>query len=275
MKKRAIIEKEIGETPLQAIQKWKAQHPAYADVPASYAGRLDPMASGKLLILFGEECKREKKYRGLDKEYEIEVLLDLETDTGDVLGLASYKGMDTHTDAQRINKALEKEKGTHTIPYPIFSSKTVNGKPLFLYALSGTLSDITIPTHEERIYQIALQKFERMSGEEIAKRIAVLLARTPCTNEPSKELGANFRIDAVQKKWNEIFASMPNRKFQLLHLTVVCGSGAYMRTLAGRIGTSLGTSALALSIKRTRIGTYIPLWKRFGLFKSLFSFRVL
>ena len=47
------------------------------------------MASGKLLILIGDECKNQKKYFGLDKEYEFEVLFGVESDTGDVLGLIS------------------------------------------------------------------------------------------------------------------------------------------------------------------------------------------
>src|ERR1700690_1688517 len=51
MKRHVVIEKEIGETPLMALSRWKHAHPEYTEVSASYAGRLDPMARGKLLIL--------------------------------------------------------------------------------------------------------------------------------------------------------------------------------------------------------------------------------
>ncbi|MBU2330236.1 hypothetical protein KKG57_02105, partial [Patescibacteria group bacterium] len=86
MKKYVVLEKPVGQTPLEALRLFQERSPIYKDVPLSYAGRLDPMASGKLLVLIGEECKKQKKYHGLDKEYVIEVLLDIGTDTGDVLG---------------------------------------------------------------------------------------------------------------------------------------------------------------------------------------------
>lgn len=46
MKRFVVLEKPTGETPLMAIKRWKIANPEYSEVPASYAGRLDPMASG-------------------------------------------------------------------------------------------------------------------------------------------------------------------------------------------------------------------------------------
>jgi tRNA U55 pseudouridine synthase TruB len=40
-----------------------------------------PMASGKLLVLLGEECKHQENYHSLDKEYEFSVLLGIGSDT--------------------------------------------------------------------------------------------------------------------------------------------------------------------------------------------------
>jgi len=261
MKRFVVLDKGVGETPLGAIQEWKKRNPAYANVSASYAGRLDPMASGKLLVLLGNECKRQRVYTGLDKEYEIEVLLDLGSDTGDVLGLSEYAVKETYPDASAVAATIHSEHGTHTQAYPIFSSKTVAGKPLFLHALEGTLSDIEVPTHPERIYSIHHQSSYRIPASELKTKISALLDRVPRTTEPSKRLGEDFRIDSIRARWESLFKTMPKRDFAVLRLRVVCASGTYMRSLAGRIGTSLGTTALALSIKRTKIGTFIPLWK--------------
>ena len=149
MLRYALIEKEVGQTPLQALKVWKEQNPAYKNISASYAGRLDPMASGKLLILLGDECKKQKSYTKLDKEYEIEVLLDVGSDTGDALGLVEYAGRHTRYDHNALLNALRAEVGRHMRPYPHFSSKTVGGKPLFLHALEGSLSAVNVPEHEE------------------------------------------------------------------------------------------------------------------------------
>lgn len=253
MKKTLILEKRIGQTPLEAIQEWKSMHPEYATIPASYAGRLDPMASGKLLVLLGDECKRQTDYIGLDKEYETEVLLGVGSDTGDILGLVE-SGNEHSSSDEEIEAALASEVGTHTLPYPIYSSKTVRGKPLFLYALEGTLDAIEIPTHQETIHSIELLDQDRLSEVELATRIESLLALAPISDEPSKELGADFRIHAVRESWAE--ALTHHRTYEVLHLRVFCGSGTYMRSLAGRIGEHLGSKALALSIHRTKIGNF-------------------
>ena len=94
------------------------------------------------------------------------------------------------------------------------------------------------------------------------ERVTSLLALAPTSDEPSKALGADFRIDAVKKSWRQVFAHP--RSYQVLSLTVSCGSGTYMRSLAARIGASLGTRALALSIRRTRIGPgwFDRLWQQ-------------
>jgi tRNA pseudouridine(55) synthase len=256
MKPYIVIQKEVGETPLMALQKWKQGNPAYENISASYAGRLDPMAEGKLLILLGDECKKQKRYTGLDKEYEIEVLLDVESDTGDALGLVEYSGTETVVKERKLEQILKTERGAHQRRYPKFSSKTVNGKPLFLHTLEGTVGDIEIPEHEERIYKSRVQSITKISSEAFAARINTFLAKVPKSDESSKKLGADFRIDTVRASWEKLSSEAGVREFTILSLRVTCGSGTYMRSLAGRIGEALGTRALALSIKRTTIGKY-------------------
>ncbi len=261
MKRRTILWKKSGETPLQAIEAWKREHPDYMPLPATYAGRLDPMAEGKLLVLFGEECKRQKQYHALDKEYEIEVLFDIESDTGDALGLASLQETETVVEQEKLSTVLKQEQGVHERAYPIFSSKTVQGKPLFLHALEGTIGAIEIPTHTEHLYTLSVQERYRLDSDTLKTRIEAFLSRVPKTNEPSKMLGADFRITEVRESWMRVFAHAKERSFAVLKLRVECASGAYMRTLASRIGEAFQTKALALSIKRTRIGK-----RYFGMF---------
>lgn len=267
MKKYVVIEKPVGQTPLEAIRVYQEQHQEYRDIPMSYAGRLDPMASGKLLVLVGEECKRQKKYHGLDKEYIIEVVLDIGTDTGDVLGMATHAETSSKPTESEFKDALSKVTGTAEVPYPAFSSKTVNGKPLFLYSLEGNLDSIEIPTHTEEVFSITPLKSELVQSSVLQKRISETLSLVPRSTEPSKELGADFRQDAVRESWRELFTAYPDRTYCVYTLRVACGSGTYMRTLAGRIAHVLGTKGCALSIHRTKIGKRIsvagiPLWIR-------------
>lgn len=244
------IEKRVGKTPLQALTHFVETHPEYDRMPATYAGRLDPMASGKLMLLFGEECKNKERYLGRDKEYEIEVLLGVGSDTGDVLGIVTSQ--QKTVGRKEVEDALRQEVGSYERAYPAFSSKTVRGKPLFLYALEGTLDMIEIPKHIETIHAITLLDVSEVSTDELKKRVTSLLALAPVSNEPSKALGADFRIREVRASWENVFATP--RDYHVLTIRVSCGSGAYMRSLAERIGASLKGKALALSIHRTRIG---------------------
>jgi tRNA pseudouridine(55) synthase len=259
MQKFVVLDKKIGETPLARLATWQKEHPEFRDTPLSYAGRLDPMASGKLLVLIGNECKRQAVYTKLDKEYEVEVLLDIASDTGDVLGLPTYANAISNPKARVITRALQLELGTHERAYPIFSSKTVKGRPLFRYALEGTLSSIEVPLHLEQVYAIKYLETYKIQKNALSERISKLLDQVPRTDEPSKKLGEDFRVDAVRAEWGALFTKLPPREFQVIKIVVTCASGAYMRTLAGRIGGSLGTKALAFSITRTTIGKYLRL----------------
>ncbi len=256
MKRYVVLDKKIGRTPLETLNEWKAAHPQYRELPAAYAGRLDPMASGKLLVLLGDECKHQKRYTGLDKEYVVSVVLDLSTDTGDTLGLPTYGELESNPYRARIVEALRAELGSRTHAYPAYSSKTVNGTPLFLHALRGTLHTIEIPTHTETIHHITLEQLYHLPTENVSAYIQKALSVVPKDDAPSKVEGADFRQDEIRAAWHALFTSMPERTFVVLKLRVACGSGAYMRSLAERIGRTLGTTALALSIHRTKIGTY-------------------
>src|SRR5690242_6674833 len=83
--------KTLGETPLECIQRFKKENPEFEKVNMTYAGRLDPMAEGLLLVLSGELVKEKEKYLDLPKTYIVEVLWGVETDTLDILGILGSK----------------------------------------------------------------------------------------------------------------------------------------------------------------------------------------
>lgn len=248
-----VIHKKRGQTPLEALEAWRKDNPSLAHLPATYAGRLDPMAEGKLLLLLGDECKKREKYLGLDKEYVVEVALGSSTDTGDLLGLPVL-GTQVSVDESRLRKILRSFVGSEELPYPAFSSKTVSGKPLFQYALEGTLNTVSIPTHAERIYRLELLDTRTLSADAFSARVAEDLSLVPRTGDPAKRLGADFRQDAVRAAWQG--ALEEKREWPIVRIRVTCASGTYMRTLATRIGEALNSRAFALSITRTRLGRY-------------------
>jgi tRNA pseudouridine(55) synthase len=250
--------KAVGETPLLALERLRRERNIPPSVPLAYAGRLDPMASGQLLILVGDECKVQERYHSLDKEYVFEVLLGVGSDTHDVLGIVT-RGTAIHPTEETVRVVLENLTGTITLPYPHFSSKTVEGKPLHTWALEGKLGDIAIPTKTSRIHSLTLTSVRTLRGVAIHAEVMEKIATIPTVRDPRKALGRDFRRTEVRESWNTLIEGEENTEYTILTLRCIASSGTYMRTLASTIGEKLGTTALAYSIDRTRIGRYLPI----------------
>ena len=56
------IYKPIGVTPVQLVEKYKKENSI--DEKVSFAGRLDPMAHGEMVLLVGDECKKQDSFFG-------------------------------------------------------------------------------------------------------------------------------------------------------------------------------------------------------------------
>src|SRR5690606_694247 len=131
--------------------------------------------------------------------------------------------------------ALRAERGSYERAYPAFSSKPLRGEPLFLHALRGTLASHELPTHTETIYRIDLVEQQALSVAELEVRVRAVLSLVPKTLEPSKTLGADFRITAVKESWETLCRQARGREFSRVRLRVACSSGTYMRSLAARL----------------------------------------
>lgn len=262
-------EKQLGETPLQALERLRREKRLPKEIPLAYAGRLDPMASGKLLILVGDECKVQEKYHALDKEYIFEILLGVSSDTHDVLGITT--GSDpVHPSRANVKAVLRELVGTITLPYPHFSAKTVQGKPLHMWTLEGKLDTIALPTKTSKIHILSLKTIRTIDTGALGREIAEKIESVPTVTDERKALGRDFRRTDVRASWGTVFTSYPNETYTILTIRCVASSGTYMRTLASIIGEKLGTRGLAYSIHRTRIGRFLPLPFLGGFFMKTF-----
>jgi tRNA pseudouridine55 synthase len=147
------IYKKAGETLAELLIRFRQELLLSPVVPVTYAGRLDPMAEGLVLLLVGTYCKRKDEFLGLDKAYTFEVLFGVATDSYDMLGLITDTKEILPTE-EEIQKAISEIKNKTIFSYPPFSSKPVDGVPLFTHAKEGALPEILpeIKTLERMIY---------------------------------------------------------------------------------------------------------------------------
>lgn len=208
------VYKNLGETPLQCLERYRLEAGIEPDIPMTYAGRLDPMAEGDMIILVGEECKGKDKFLPMKKEYEVEFLLGIETDTYDLLGL--FQNESEVTD-------IVIKKGVFTQPYPPFSSKKFSGGKA--------------ETKEVEIYDYRVLDKRTISKEELHNQIKTRIALVK----------REFRQKEILAAWEVYFAQTKKTEYRLIKAWVFASSGTYIRSIAHR------NHSLAYSIKRTSI----------------------
>lgn len=240
--------KPIGKTPLQMVILVKEKYPEYNNETISYAGRLDPMAEGVLLLLIGDENKKRKKYEALKKTYIFEVLFGVETDSYDILGKITGVNNDF------VQEKLE-EDVKHIIPhflgelqqqYPPYSSFHVRKKPLFYWARENKLSEISIPSKIITVYDLRVLSSKMIDGKKLETEILSKLA----------VVQGDFRQDEIIKIWQNFLKQKSKKKFSVVRFEVICSSGTYVRSLATLIGKKLTIPSLAYTIKRTGVGAF-------------------
>lgn len=240
MKRIINLYKPVGMTPLQVIEKFKYKNPGYVGKKMSYAGRLDPMAEGVLLILVGNENKKIREYMGFDKEYRAEILFGFSSDSNDVLGIAE-KGIEIEIDVKKLKKKIKELKGSYDQKIPKYSSYKIKGKPMFYYARKGIKTDeirkkVFIKTvRVNSIYEIGNNKLLRYILRKVDK------------------VGGDFRQEEIKEKWNGLLEK--SGRFVVADITISCSSGTYVRAIADDLGKGVG-GGLLLSLKRLKVGKF-------------------
>lgn len=241
------IYKPIGVTPLQVVEQVKRKFVTFNELKIGYAGRLDPMARGVLVLLVGDENKEKKRYEDMDKTYQFDVLWGVASDSYDMLGIVKEghvkAAVTTKSFTEKIKQFISFNTGFINQQLPTFSAYRVNGKPLFYWARKGI--DIEPP-----IRCVEIKKFEHIkdfsvSLEELKDRLEIL-----------RKVRGDFRQGEILNSWDSLLALTNKQKFSLSRFVVEVSSGTYIRSIVNEMGKYLGTGAITYDILRTKVGEY-------------------
>ena len=215
-----LIDKKVGETPLELLDRVRKEKPELENKTLSYAGRLDPMAEGQMLVLVGDkENKERKKYMGCDKEYLATFLVGISTDTGDILGLINKEQL-TQIDKDFIEKQVSNLKNITTQTYPWFSGKAIDGIKLFDHFKAGN-TEMIRPSRSVTIKKSNLVSISKMSTEELENYI---------TKSVGKVHG-DFRQKEVLNHWDNFFHKNTTEEFSVIKIKFLVSSGTFIRGL--------------------------------------------
>ena len=128
-----LLDKPVGLSSNAALQEAKR---LFGAKKAGHGGTLDPLASGLLVILFGEATKFAGPMLDADKEYLATVKLGERTDTGDAEGRI-VESHPVEVSADQVHAALARFRGEIEQLPPMHSALKHEGVPLYKIARKG------------------------------------------------------------------------------------------------------------------------------------------
>ena len=248
-----IVKKPLGWTPNQLINTIKKKHPEYENIKMSYAGRLDPMARGLMLILLDKECKTQDLMLSKRKKYRFQLLLGVDSDTGDILGLPKVLTDTIKLPSnQNISEVIESFQGRMYQTYPNYSSIYVTSRkgerqPLWKWTKENRLSEIDIPGKDIYIYQLSILRKYNINSDDLYYIII---------NKLSNNTHGDFRKEYILEEWKNLLLSGKYDKrhlWKIVEIETEVSSGTYIRSLCQQIGEKLNCGGLAFDIDRISI----------------------
>ncbi|PRP78756.1 tRNA pseudouridine synthase B [Planoprotostelium fungivorum] len=260
-----LVNKPIGVTPFQLIQQYLQKHPECKERKISFAGRLDPMAHGLMILLAGDHVLRQKELELKTKEYHFQVLLGFSTDTYDVLGLLDgQRQRPSHDEMKKyIRENLLSYVGRYDQPYPPYSAARVDGRALHEWAKEGKLSEIQIPSVSVEVFELELLEETIITTDQLWTQVKDKIDRlgpersTPQKKKRKRGLGASandFRQTQILQLWSEELERVDVKEHLVLHFKARVSPGTFIRSIANRMGKELACGALAFDIYRTKVG---------------------
>ena len=210
------------------------------DEKICYIGRLDPLASGLVCFLVGDECVNSRSRLHSDKTYCFNLILGISTDTGDALGLIQ-KMIAVDLDCVDVGPIIKKYNNhTYEQEYPMYSSYEIRctgvKKPLWYFAKNGIPID-KIPSHEITIHQL-----ESTDEPALITSATYFIEQVARVNEEKSRLRKDEVIAQYRALGPISIISIP--------LIAKVSGGTYIRRLCEDIGAEYGIPAIADSIER-------------------------
>jgi tRNA pseudouridine55 synthase len=154
-----------------------------------HAGTLDPMASGVLVLLFGEATKLSPHLSGQDKRYLATVVLGRATDTLDALGTTTEECELPSISHAELARALETERARREQIPPLFSAISVGGRRAHRIGRSGESVELAARP-------VAVRELRLVSRSERELTLELTVSKGYYVRSFARDLGAQLGAPA-------------------------------------------------------------------------------
>lgn len=237
------VNKPIGWTPKMCVDKYRNNDKD----KIAFAGRLDPMAYGLLPLIINGNQKLCDEVVSNYKTYRFKLILGIQTDTYDILGLINNYQEKTIYTVTELGEILDEHSKMKNQEYPPYSSKMIlnekTGKKTALWELTKNGIEVVLPTHDVDIEYIKLLSSDIISIDNLHKIIAHRINELP--------LNVDMRQADILELWGNFISENKDHVFQIIKCEASVSSGTYIRS----IGNSMGGTCF--DINRIKYGDKI------------------
>ena len=165
-----------------------------------HTGTLDPMATGVLILLFGNATKAASLITDKTKSYIASFTLGIVTDTQDITGTITKRTENFNIAKEEIESVLKNFCGEIKQIPPMYSAVSVDGKRLYSLARQGKEVERTPRT--VNIIKLSLDEFDGVHG-----KISVTCSEGTYIRTLIHDMGQMLKVGAVLTELNRTQAS--------------------------------------------------------------------
>ena len=164
-----------------------------------HSGTLDPLATGLMIIGIEEGTKELKNLIGLNKIYQVSILLGQQTSTGDMEGEIIDSKKINKIDIKKVKEVLKEITGKILLPVPVYSAIKIKGQPLYKIARKKGYKSITPPNREMEIFWVKI-KNHHQDGDYYILNLEMEVKSGTYVRSIAEEIGRKLSIPATVKE---------------------------------------------------------------------------
>ena len=195
-----FVDKPKGITSFDVIRILRKK---YKIRKMGHSGTLDPLATGLMIIGIGEGTKELKNLIGLNKVYQVSILLGKQTTTGDMEGEIIKSKKVNKINIKKVKEVLKEITGKILLPVPVYSAIKIKGQPLYKIARKKGYKSVIPPKKEMEIFWIKIKNHHE-EGDYYILNLEMKVKSGTYVRSIAEEIGEKLEIPAMVKELRRI-----------------------------------------------------------------------
>lgn len=202
-----------------------------------FAGTLDPLASGLLIMATGKATRLLDYFHLLPKVYEAQIVFGQTSNTYDLEGQVAVNAQAQPLTRKFIEELLKKFLGKQLQQAPVYSAKKIKGQKLHILARQG--KKVSPPSQEVEIYSLKIKDFSYPKLDLIVTCSAGTYIRS-LANDLGKASGQGALLGGLRRTAIGDFNISQALVLETLNKSILEKNGLTAKVVVAYLGSYLG-----------------------------------